>query len=130
MDEQLLLPALGSGIAAFAGSVRGIPSLTRYALVVLVLVTVAGGVGLAISFEPHTGVTRGGVIGGAVVGGVGGVTLPLVAYFAIGRSLSANVRSLIVVWVVSQVPLYVYLFAVFFFSADLFCGPDSYECPL
>ena len=64
--------------------------------------------------------------------GTGFALLAATAYYVLGRLLGSQHRILlVVVWVLSQLLLFFYLFFAIVMTADLInCAPEDYECPI
>jgi hypothetical protein len=97
------------------------------AVALAALISVAFGVEAYVDHAAE--VSSGQALGGAVIALLA-TTVPLGVYWAMGL-LTRRLEWLVVVWVASLVPLYVYaLVALLLVISHTQCGPQAYECPL
>ena len=77
------------------------------------------------------GVSTSDFILGLLLGTVFIGLLPAFLYYNLGQGMAGRLGWLALVWLLSQVPLWFYVFFLVIATLDLtHCPPDAYECPL
>ncbi len=122
--------------AVFAAALTAVGALERDrarpgALGILAIVGtgVAVLVSLIETHDPEVG--TGDFAAGLLIGTLAAGLLPAFGYYLLGGRLGGRWITLAVVWLLTQVPLAVYVFVVYIAAVDLTdCPPDAYECPL
>ncbi|SRR5581483_8422989 len=125
-DLFLVLP----GAVAAGASAAGAKRVDRR---VAFGVALAAGAALALvtAGERAAGVHEGALIAGVAIAAVFVAILPLIAYYELGRAMLGHRVVLAVLWLLSLVPLYFYLFFAWLaVAAKVSCPPGAYECPV
>lgn len=130
---MIAVPAIASVCAILAGwwqRSRGTDDrgARRIAGVAIAGLSVTAGIAVFVS---HTGgVSTIRALGGAVIASICGCTIPLTAYYSLGATVRGRVM-LAFAWVLTLVPLYLYLLLVLFAVARLVdCPTSSSGCPV
>ena len=87
--------------------------------------------GVAVASSRVAGVQTGPFVKGTVIGALGLVGVPLIAYYVLGRFTPGRIWVVVIIWAVSLVPLAVFwVVAAFVTDALVGCPPNAYECPV
>jgi hypothetical protein len=130
MPDIVLVPFAAALAATVAGAARADREWPDWSALLAILAYTAA-LAIYVATWRDAEIRTATVVLGAAFGAFLMATIPLLAYYGIGRTLAGHRFVLALVWLASVVPLGYYLLIAVLLTADIVsCPPDAYECPI